>query len=104
MRINGGRFQLVSADRAEHHVASPQIVPVAASLDLFLSYDDANRALMGANMQRQAVPCSACPQKLLVGTGIERHRAVDSARRSSLRCRASIVDHRCQPRYPASIH
>jgi len=58
-------------------VAPSQIVSVAASLIPFLEHDDANRALMGANMQRQAVPCLR-PQKPLVGTGVERTVAVDS--------------------------
>ena len=52
-------------------VAPAQIVSVAASLIPFLEHDDANRALMGANMQRQAVPCLRA-EKALVGTGIER--------------------------------
>src|SRR3546814_3448181 len=47
------------------------------SLIPFLEHDDANRALMGSNMQRQAVPCLR-PEKALVGTGIERTVAVDS--------------------------
>jgi DNA-directed RNA polymerase subunit beta len=58
-------------------VAPGQIVSVAASLIPFLEHDDANRALMGANMQRQAVPCLR-PEKSVVGTGIERTVAVDS--------------------------
>jgi DNA-directed RNA polymerase subunit beta len=58
-------------------VAPGQIVSVAASLIPFLEHDDANRALMGANMQRQAVPCLR-PEKALVGTGVERTVAVDS--------------------------
>ena len=58
-------------------VAPTQIVSVAASLVPFLEHDDANRALMGANMQRQAVPCLR-PEKALVGTGVERVAAVDS--------------------------
>ena len=58
-------------------VAPGQIVSVAASLIPFLEHDDANRALMGANMQRQAVPCLR-PEKPVVGTGIERTVAVDS--------------------------
>ena len=58
-------------------VAPAQIVSVAASLIPFLEHDDANRALMGSNMQRQAVPCLR-PEKPLVGTGIERTAAVDS--------------------------
>jgi len=58
-------------------VAPGQVVSVAASLIPFLEHDDANRALMGANMQRQAVPCLR-PEKPLVGTGIERIVALDS--------------------------
>ncbi|MCD9516032.1 DNA-directed RNA polymerase subunit beta [Photobacterium carnosum] len=58
-------------------VATNQIVSVAASLIPFLEHDDANRALMGANMQRQAVP-TIRSDKPLVGTGIERQIGVDS--------------------------
>ena len=58
-------------------VAPQQIVSVAASLVPFLEHDDANRALMGANMQRQAVPLLR-HEKPLVGTGMERMVAVDS--------------------------
>jgi DNA-directed RNA polymerase subunit beta len=58
-------------------VAPGQIVSVAASLIPFLEHNDANRALMGANMQRQAVPCLRA-EKALVGTGIERTVATDS--------------------------
>ena len=54
-----------------------QTVSVAAALVPFLEHDDANRALMGANMQRQAVP-TLRSQKPLVGTGIERAVARDS--------------------------
>ncbi len=58
-------------------VASKQIVSVAAALIPFLEHDDANRALMGSNMQRQAVPVLRA-EKPLVGTGIERVVATDS--------------------------
>ncbi len=58
-------------------VATNQVVSIAASLIPFLEHDDANRALMGANMQRQAVP-TLRSEKPLVGTGIERNVAVDS--------------------------
>ena len=58
-------------------MAPAQIVSVAASLIPFLEHDDANRALMGSNMQRQGVPCLR-PEKPVVGTGIERTVAVDS--------------------------
>ncbi|CAK7050261.1 DNA-directed RNA polymerase subunit beta [Pseudomonas sp. S 311-6] len=72
-------------------VAPSQIVSVAASLIPFLEHDDANRALMGANMQRQAVPCLR-PEKPLVGTGIERTVAVDSGTTVQAR-RGGIVDY-----------
>src|SRR5438067_844795 len=73
-----GESILVSADRIQYMDVSPaQIVSVAASLVPFLEHDDANRALMGANMQRQAVPVLR-PEKAFVGTGIERVSAVDS--------------------------
>ncbi|WP_114649067.1 DNA-directed RNA polymerase subunit beta [Pseudothauera hydrothermalis] len=73
-----GEFTLATADQVQYmDVAPGQIVSVAASLIPFLEHDDANRALMGANMQRQAVPCLR-PEKPLVGTGIERTVAVDS--------------------------
>ena len=72
--------ETILAEPARVHymdVAPGQIVSVAASLIPFLEHDDANRALMGANMQRQAVPCLR-PEKPVVGTGIERTVAVDS--------------------------
>jgi len=73
-----GDSTLVSADRVDYMDVSPaQIVSVAASLIPFLEHDDANRALMGANMSRQAVP-TLRPEKPLVGTGIERVAAIDS--------------------------
>ena len=71
-------FTLSTPDSIEYmDVAPAQIVSVAASLIPFLEHDDANRALMGSNMQRQAVPCLR-PEKSFVGTGIERTAAVDS--------------------------
>ena len=76
-RENGDSV-LVNADRVQYMDVSPaQSVSVAASLVPFLEHDDANRALMGANMSRQAVPVLR-PEKPLVGTGIERVAAVDS--------------------------
>jgi DNA-directed RNA polymerase subunit beta len=73
-----GEFELKEPPEVQYmDVAPSQIVSVAASLIPFLEHDDANRALMGANMQRQAVPCVR-PEKALVGTGIERTVAVDS--------------------------
>jgi DNA-directed RNA polymerase subunit beta len=73
-----GEFELATPDSVQYmDVAPGQIVSVAASLIPFLEHDDANRALMGANMQRQAVPCLR-PEKPVCGTGIERTVAVDS--------------------------
>jgi DNA-directed RNA polymerase subunit beta len=73
-----GESVLVNAERINYMDVSPaQIVSVAASIVPFLEHDDANRALMGANMQRQAVPVLR-PEKAVVGTGIERVAAVDS--------------------------
>jgi DNA-directed RNA polymerase subunit beta len=54
-----------------------QVVSVAASLIPFFEHDDANRALMGSNMQRQSVPL-ILPQKPIVGTGLENQIAIDS--------------------------
>ncbi|MGM0476908.1 MAG: DNA-directed RNA polymerase subunit beta [Pseudomonadota bacterium] len=71
-------FTTTSPDKVEYMDVSPkQIVSVAASLLPFLEHDDANRALMGSNMQRQAVPTLRA-DKPLVGTGMERAVAVDS--------------------------
>ena len=61
-------FMLSTADKVNYmDVAPAQIVSVAASLIPFLEHDDANRALMGSNMQRQAVPC------LRAGEAARRH-------------------------------
>jgi len=71
-------FTLTARDKVQYMDVSPkQIVSVAAALIPFLEHDDANRALMGSNMQRQAVPTLKA-EKPLVGTGIERTVAVDS--------------------------
>jgi len=71
-------FTLKTASEVEYMDVSPrQVVSVAASMIPFLEHDDANRALMGSNMQRQAVPTLKA-QKPLVGTGMERHVAADS--------------------------
>ncbi len=85
-------FELASPDRIQYmDVAPSQIVSVAASLIPFLEHDDANRALMGSNMQRQAVPCLRA-EKSLVGTGIERTAAVDSGTTVQAR-RGGVVDY-----------
>ena len=71
-------FTLSTPDKVDYMDVSPrQIVSVAAALIPFLEHDDANRALMGSNMQRQAVPTLRA-DKPLVGTGIERIVATDS--------------------------
>ncbi|MFO1400722.1 MAG: DNA-directed RNA polymerase subunit beta [Steroidobacteraceae bacterium] len=71
-------FTLMPRERINYMDVSPkQIVSVAASLIPFLEHDDANRALMGSNMQRQAVPTLRA-QTPLVGTGMERPVAIDS--------------------------
>lgn len=87
-----GETMMVSPERVDFiDVAPSQIVSAAASLVPFLEHDDANRALMGANMQRQAVPCLR-PDKPLVGTGLERIVAVDSGT-VVLANRGGIVDY-----------
>ncbi len=71
-------FTLKTPEEVEYMDVSPrQVVSVAASLIPFLEHDDANRALMGSNMQRQAVPTLRA-EKPLVGTGMERIVASDS--------------------------
>lgn len=73
-----GESSLFKRDQVDYmDVSTQQVVSVGASLIPFLEHDDANRALMGANMQRQAVP-TLRPEKPLVGTGMERAVAVDS--------------------------
>ena len=71
-------FTVKAPDEIDYMDVSPrQVVSVAASLIPFLEHDDANRALMGSNMQRQAVPTLRA-EAPLVGTGIERKVASDS--------------------------
>ncbi len=73
-----GDFPIVEPVKVEYmDVAPNQIVGVSASLIPFLEHDDANRALMGSNMQRQAVPLLR-PSSPIVGTGLERKSALDS--------------------------
>ncbi|APZ44092.1 DNA-directed RNA polymerase subunit beta [Acidihalobacter ferrooxydans] len=84
-------FAMSAPDRIEYMDVSPkQIVSVAAALIPFLEHDDANRALMGSNMQRQAVPCLRA-EKPLVGTGVERIVAMDSGATVKAR-RGGVVD------------
>ncbi len=73
-----GDFPMVDPEKLDYmDVAPNQIVSIAASLIPFLEHDDANRALMGSNMQRQAVPLLR-PDAPIVGTGLEKKVAVDS--------------------------
>ncbi|MDP3705779.1 MAG: DNA-directed RNA polymerase subunit beta [Legionellaceae bacterium] len=84
-------FSLTTPDKINYMDVSPkQIVSVAASLIPFLEHDDANRALMGSNMQRQAVPTLRA-EKPLVGTGMERTVASDSGV-SVVARRGGIID------------
>ena len=72
------QFPEVAPDRIEYMDVSPkQVVSVATALIPFREHDDANRALMGSNMQRQAVPLLE-PEAPIVGTGMERRAALDS--------------------------
>src|SRR5256714_1176382 len=74
----GGEFRMVAPEELHYMDVSPkQLVSVAAALIPFLENDDANRALMGSNMQRQAVPLLQ-PEAPLVGTGMEHVVARDS--------------------------
>ena len=79
VRVGGGhRFPVVPAEQVAYMDVSPkQVVSVATALIPFLEHDDANRALMGANMQRQAVPLLQ-PRAPVVGTGVEHQAARDS--------------------------
>jgi len=71
-------FTTAKSDEVDYVAVSPvQIISVATSLIPFLEHDDANRALMGSNMQRQAVPLLR-PERPLVGTGLEAQAARDS--------------------------
>jgi len=73
-----GDFPLVTPDEVNYMDVSPnQISSISASLIPFLEHDDANRALMGSNMMRQAVPLMR-PDSPIVGTGLERRVATDS--------------------------
>src|SRR5207237_4435530 len=77
-RRKGGEVGSVAPEDVDYMDVSPkQIVSVAAALIPFLEHDDANRALMGANMQRQAVPLLRA-EAPLIGTGVEFRAAVDA--------------------------
>ena len=96
-------FTLSSPDKIEYMDVSPkQIVSVAASLIPFLEHDDANRALMGSNMQRQAVPTLRA-DKPLVGTGMERTVAIDSGV-TVVASRGGVVDSVDAARIVVRVH
>ena len=89
---HNNEFTITSPDKVELMDVSPkQVVSVAAALIPFLEHDDANRALMGSNMQRQAVPILK-PEKPLVGTGIEKTVAIDSGASITVK-RGGVVDY-----------
>ncbi len=96
-------FTLTQPDRINYMDVSPkQIVSVAASMIPFLEHDDANRALMGSNMQRQAVPTLRADTPL-VGTGMERAVAIDSGVTVIAR-RGGIVDSVDASRIVVRVH
>ena len=78
VRTKGGEVEIVPGTAVDYMDVSPrQMVSVATAMIPFLEHDDANRALMGANMQRQAVPLVRT-EAPLVGTGMERRAAIDA--------------------------
>ena len=86
-----GEFLMENAENIDYMDVSPrQTVSVATALIPFLEHDDVNRALMGANMQRQAVPLLR-PQSPICGTGIERQVAIDSGQVIIARATGEIV-------------
>jgi DNA-directed RNA polymerase subunit beta len=89
-RKNGEYVLTSSEDVTKMDVSPRQIVSVAASLIPFLENDDANRALMGSNMQRQAVPCLKA-QAPVVGTGMERVVAHDSGAAIAVKRAGKVV-------------
>ncbi|MBN2473702.1 MAG: DNA-directed RNA polymerase subunit beta [Pirellulales bacterium] len=86
-----GDFEMVPADRVEYiDVAPAQMVGVSAGLIPFLEHDDANRALMGSNMQRQAVPLLVS-EPPLVATGMEKQAAQNSSMPVHARRKGSVT-------------
>ena len=86
-----GEFFMDSSDIMDYMDVSPrQTVSVATALIPFLEHDDVNRALMGANMQRQAVPLLR-PQSPICGTGIERQVAIDSGQVQVARTSGEVI-------------
>jgi DNA-directed RNA polymerase subunit beta len=93
VRQGGGhRFPVIPAINVQYLDISPkQVVSVATALIPFLEHDDANRALMGANMQRQAVPLLK-PQAPIIGTGVELQAARDSGQVLVSRHNGEVID------------
>jgi len=89
-RHNGAFVQENSAHTDYMDISPRQAVSVAAALIPFLEHDDVNRALMGANMQRQAVPLLR-PQSPVVGTGVERQVAADSGQVALAKADGEVV-------------
>lgn len=86
-----GDYLIEAVEEVDFIDVSPkQIVSVSAALIPFLEHDDANRALMGSNMQRQAVPL-VIPESPIVGTGIERQAALDSGQVLAAREAGKVV-------------
>ena len=91
-RSAAGEAVIARADQVDYMDVSPaQIVSVATALIPFLEHNDANRALMGANMQRQAVPLMI-PQAPLVGTGLEYRAAIDTGDVVLARNAGTVID------------
>jgi DNA-directed RNA polymerase subunit beta len=91
-RSAAGEAVIARADDVDYMDVSPaQIVSVAAAMIPFLEHNDANRALMGANMQKQAVPLMI-PQAPLVGTGLEYRAAVDTGDVVLARSSGTVID------------
>jgi DNA-directed RNA polymerase subunit beta len=91
-RSAAGEAVIARADQVDYMDVSPaQIVSIATTLIPFLEHNDANRALMGANMQKQAVPLMI-PQAPLVGTGLEYRAAVDTGDVVLARNPGAVID------------
>jgi len=90
-RVKGNAAEIEAEKLDYMDVSAKQMISVATSLIPFLEHDDANRALMGSNMQRQAVSCVK-PQAPLVGTGIEDKAAADSGQVVIARFAGEVVE------------
>jgi DNA-directed RNA polymerase subunit beta len=98
-----GETSLITVERVNYMDVSPQqLVSIAAALIPFLEHDDTSRALMGSNMQRQAVPLVRA-EKPLIGTGMERKLAIDSGAAPVAR-RGGIIDSVDATRIVVRVH